>query len=100
MYLALGRRQRRQSGFKCGGRGSESKNFDFFRQFHKQKSIFQGKFPKNFYVLGNLKNFDSIEKSPNNFNFFQAILLKNQFFWENFRKISIFQGKFPENRDF
>src|SRR6218665_3633200 len=31
--------QRRQSGLKSGGRGSGSKNFDFFRQFTK-RSIF------------------------------------------------------------
>ena len=40
-------KQRRRSSLKSGGRASGSKNFNFFRQFHKKISIFPGKFLKN-----------------------------------------------------
>ena len=65
-------------------------NFHFFRQFHKQKSIFRANFLKISIFSGNFtKNFDSLGKFP-------KILI----FFRQFHKKSIFQGKFQKNFNF
>src|SRR6218665_1818830 len=46
-----GQQQQRQSGLKSGGRGSGSKNFDFYRQISEKFQFFSGNFTKEYRVL-------------------------------------------------
>jgi len=74
--------QRRQSGLKSGAAWLRVK-----------KSIFPGKFPKNFNFT---KNFDFSKQISEKCQFHK----KFRFFQPNFRKISVFAGNFTKNFDF
>src|SRR6218665_1808272 len=54
--------------------GKFPKNFDFLQVISQKISIFQGKFPKNFGFLGNFpKKFDFLLNFPKKFRYFEAI---------------------------
>src|SRR6218665_985872 len=46
-----GLQQRRHSGLKSDGRGSGSKNFDFYRQISEKFRFFSGNFTKEYRVF-------------------------------------------------
>src|SRR6218665_34538 len=58
-----GEQQRRQSGLKSGGRGSGSKNFDFYRQISEKFRFFQAILQKNIEFSRQIsENFDFVRQ--------------------------------------